>query len=302
MADPERSTEEPAAPLPPTDRGQAEPVASPADRTADAATAAPAVAVDRSAEPGAGPARTTEAAGGEPARSPEPAAETAGTPESEPADDRTRPYRAGEGAERADVDRPTEVMAAPASRPVEPVPPAAAPPREQNNRLVGTAWVLLASLVFEVVLTPAFALLVLIAAGPAAVPQNMTQFFGSPFAWLPVLLFFLFYELTVLLFHRGGRFLYVLASLVVGAIMYVLFAVLFLALQPGGISNEQALGRVLIEPQFILVGLVAREVMLWTGLAVGARGKRVRRRNRAARAEYKRAVAAQGDDRARAAG
>jgi hypothetical protein len=58
---------------------------------------------------------------------------------------------------------------------------------------------------------------------------------------------------------------------------------------------------VLIESQFILVGLVAREVMLWTGLAIGARGKRVRRRNRAAREEYERALAAQEDGGARAA-
>ena len=106
----------------------------------------------------------------------------------------------------------------------------------------------------------------------------------------------------LLLFNRAGRFLYVLASLVVAVIIYLLFAALYLAMQPGGLSNEQNLGKALVLWQFVLVGLVAREVMLWTGIAIGARGKRVRRRNRAARDEYERTMAGQGDDGARAVG
>ncbi|MDQ1513554.1 MAG: hypothetical protein QOC59_1396, partial [Microbacteriaceae bacterium] len=255
MADPDRSPQEPAAPSPAedTEAGQAERVAPSERGTAPAEAPAPpatAVAAGRGA-PGVSADRTpteTERTG-TPAtarRADEPIDE----PVDEPVDDRTRPYQAEPDRADASGDRPTEVIApaAPqASAPTRTAPPRpAAPPKEQNNRLAGTAWVLLASLVFEAVLIGGFALLVLIAAGPSAIGRNLAQFFTSPFAWLPVLLFFLFYELTVLLFNRAGRFLYVLASLVVGAIIYLLFATLFLALQPGGISNEQALGRVLI--------------------------------------------------------
>jgi hypothetical protein len=171
-----------------------------------------------------------------------------------------------------------------------PLPPADAPPppRRRSNRLVGTAWVLLAALIFEVLYIAAFALVVLVAAGQASVAQSVQSLLSTPFAWLPVLLFALFYELTVLLLNRAGRLAYVLSSLIVAAVVYLLSTVLILALQQGGIANENLLGRALIAPQVVLIPLIAREVMLWTGLAVGARGRRVRRRNRAAQEAYER--------------
>ncbi|MGN6743395.1 MAG: hypothetical protein ACTHJL_08875 [Amnibacterium sp.] len=92
----------------------------------------------------------------------------------------------------------------------------------------------------------------------------------------------------MLLLNRAGRFAYVLASLIVALIVYVLSTVLILAMQEGGIGNEVNLGRALIVPQVVLIPLVAREVMLWTGLAIGARGHRVRRRNRQAQEDYER--------------
>lgn len=216
------------------------------------------------------------------------------------ADDRTVVLPADERRTGTDGDR-TAVLPAdraddrtpppPAPRQVPtPVPAADAPlpPRRRSNRLVGTAWVLLAALLFEVLYLAAFALVVLVAAGPANVRLTMQQLVSTPFAWLPVLLFALFYELTVLLLNRAGRFAYVLSSLIVAAIVYVLSAVLILAMQEGGISNEGNLGRALIAPQVVLIPLVAREVMLWTGLAIGARGRRVRRRNRDAQEAYER--------------
>jgi hypothetical protein len=191
-------------------------------------------------------------------------------------------------AERAEGER-TPPPPAPEQR-TPPLPPADAPPapRRGSNRLVGTAWVLLAALLFEVVYLAAFALVVFVVAGASAVGLAVQQLISTPFAWLPVLLFALFYELTVLLLNRAGRFAYVLSSLIVAAIVYVLSAVLILAMQEGGIGNESNLGRALIATQVVLIPLVAREVMLWTGLAIGARGHRVRRRNRAAQEQYER--------------
>ncbi|MCU1473471.1 hypothetical protein [Amnibacterium sp.] len=208
-------------------------------------------------------------------------------------DDRTAVLPADERAQ--DGDRTVVLPAddrtppAPQGAPV-PMPPAAAPPppRRRSNRLVGTAWVLLAALIFEVLYLAAFALVVLVVAGQASVGQSVQQLVSTPFAWLPVLLFALFYELTVLLLNRAGRLAYVLSSLIVAVVVYLLSTVLILALQQGGISNENLLGRALIAPQVVLIPIIAREVMLWTGLAVGARGRRVRRRNRAAQEAYER--------------
>ncbi len=130
--------------------------------------------------------------------------------------------------------------------------------------------------------------MVLVVAGSASVALSMQQLLSTPFAWLPVLLFALFYELTVLLLNRAGRFAYVLSSLIVALIVYLLSTVLILAMQSGGLNNEANLGRALIAPQVVLIPIIAREVMLWTGLAIGARGRRLRKRNRAAQEQYER--------------
>jgi hypothetical protein len=50
---------------------------------------------------------------------------------------------------------------------------------------------------------------------------------------------------------------------------------------------------VALVPQIIASGVVAREVAIWLGLAISARGRRVRVRNTEARAQYDRDVAEQ---------
>lgn len=191
-------------------------------------------------------------------------------------------------------DRPTPpTRAQPVIAPAdEHAPP---PPRRHGNRLVGTAWVLLAAGLFQLLYFGALALIILLLGGQAAVAPGITNIARFPFAWLPVLFFFLLFELTVLLFNRAGRFAYVVASLVVGLLVYVISVLLISIMVGGGIGDTATLARAFESPEFVLTGLVAREVMLWTGFAIGARGTRVRRRDRAARKQYKEEV---GDARA----
>ncbi|TDS80113.1 hypothetical protein [Amnibacterium kyonggiense] len=170
-------------------------------------------------------------------------------------------------------------------------PPA---PKRGGNRLVATAWVLLAAGLFEVLYFAAVALLELIIAGPNAVAgqlQALIETKGAVFAWLPVLFFFLFFELTVLLLNRAGRFAYVVASAVVGLLVYVVSAILVPLVIAGQFADRNTALQAFLSPAFILILIVAREVMLWTGFAIGARGTRVRRRNKEARARYDQEVA-----------
>jgi hypothetical protein len=205
-------------------------------------------------------------------------------------------------------DAPTEIVEPPVATAVHPsavepaprdqrplpttdegsVPP---PPRKKGNRLVATMWVLLAAGLFQVVFFGANALVALVFGGTAAVVPQVQSVAGTSLAWLPVLLFFLLFELTVLLFNRAGRVAYVLASLIVGAIVYVLTVVLFSVLVRHTLGDANTLAQTFLNWEFILVGLVAREVMLWTGLAIGSRGIRVRRRYREARKHYEQEVA-----------
>ena len=216
--------------------------------------------------------------------------------------------------QRLPVDRddaPTEIVEPPVAtavhpRPADAAPPASPeqhplpgtdegsvppPPRKKGNRLVATAWVLLAAGLFQVVFFGANALVALVFGGPAAVVPQVQSIAATPLAWLPVLLFLLLFELTVLLFNRAGRVAYVLASLIVGAIVYVLTVLLFSVIVRRTLGDSNTLAQTFLNWEFILVGLVAREVMLWIGLAIGSRGIRVRRRYREARKHYEQEVA-----------
>lgn len=160
------------------------------------------------------------------------------------------------------------------------------PPAKAGNRIVATAWVLLAAGLFQVLFFGINAVVALVFGGTQAVVPQVQSIAGTTLAWLPVLLFFLFFELVVLLINRAGRIAYVLASLIVGVIVYVLTVVLFSLIARNGLGDANTLAQTFLNWEFILVGLVAREVMLWTGFAIGARGTRVRRRNKEARRQY----------------
>lgn len=223
-------------------------------------------------------------------------------------DDATSPTGASDRTEAVAVpqqEEPARAESVDAHRRAEPAPvaepeeeqPVAAPvahdvdaPKRSGNRLAGTAWVLLASGVFEVVYIALLALVVLVLAGPDVVPAQLAYFASqSMLLWLPLVFFFLLFELTVLLFNRAGRFLYVVASLLVGVIVYLLTAYL-IAVVPSGTGDPALLRQALVSPFFIVAGVAAREVMLWTGIAIGSRGIRVRRRNRAAKQQYEQQV------------
>lgn len=254
--------------------------AEPATPTTGEAAAAPTAPVET--------ARVEAPAAGEPAepaRRVEPAFSNARADRSHAVrDDATGEVPTRQGADDSVPAIPpapgTQTVLAPAEEP-------AAAPKRGGNRLAGTAWVLLAAGLFEVLYLAAIALVVLLLGGAQAVVPQLVPFASSPFAWLPVLLFFLLFELTVLLINRAGRFAYVIASLIVGLLVYVLSVFLISILLGGGIGDRLTLARAFESPEFILAGLIAREVMLWTGFAIGARGTRVRKRNRAAKDAYR---------------
>ena len=168
---------------------------------------------------------------------------------------------------------------------------ASPPPKERGNRLFGTFVVLLAAGIFEALYLLVLAILIAVVDGPSVIGQAMASFAQSQIVWLPVLLFFVFFELLTLFFNRSGRLAYVLGSLIVGAIVYagtvgVILLIELPQFQGDGAALAATTANLFGSPVIIAAGFVAREVMLWTGLAVGARGSRVKERNRAARAEY----------------
>ncbi|MBW4042763.1 MAG: hypothetical protein HIU86_11690 [Acidobacteria bacterium] len=189
------------------------------------------------------------------------------------------------------VAEPAPPAPAQAQPVVGPAAESAPPPVRHGNRLVGTAWVLLAAGLFQAVFFGLNALVVLTFVGPAAIASQVQQVAQTALAWLPVLLFFLFFELTVLLFNRAGRFAYVVASLVVGIIVYVGTVLLYSLIVQHTLGDSNTLAQTFLNWEFIIIGLAAREVMLWTGIAIGSRGIRVRRRDSEALKRYDAEVA-----------
>jgi hypothetical protein len=216
-----------------------------------------------------------------PTRTVEPAAATAvqATP-ARPAE----PAAARPATEQRTAPPPAPAEQQPVLAPATEVAPP--PPRRASNRVVATAWVLLGAGLFEVLFFAVNALVALVFGGSQAVVPQLQSVAGTVLAWLPVLLFFLFFELVVLLIPRAGRVAYVLASLIIAIVVYVLTVLLFSVITRQGLGDANTLAQTFLNWEFILVGLVAREVMLWTGLAIGARGTRVRRRNKEARRQY----------------
>ncbi|WP_375389754.1 hypothetical protein [uncultured Amnibacterium sp.] len=213
-------------------------------------------------------------------------------PRSDERDPATAPDAERVGAERAEAEPAAVPVAPTAATPIEPAaadaPP---PPKVRGNRIVGFFWVMLAAGIFQVLFFAANALVALVFGGTAAVVPQLQSIAGTALAWLPVLLLFLLFLLTVLISGRAGRVAYVFSSLLVGAAVYIGTVLLFSLIVRHALGDANTLAQTFLNWEFILIGLVARETMLWTGLAIGSRGIRVRRRNRDERKRYEEGLA-----------
>lgn len=109
---------------------------------------------------------------------------------------------------------------------------------------------------------------------------------------MPGLFFLLFFILLALLLNRAGWWAWVLGSLFVGVLTYAGSIVVFLlesnVVQATPQQANHLLASLAINPFVIASALLAREVALWLGAAIAARGRRVKARNVAAREEFDR--------------
>jgi U5 snRNP spliceosome subunit len=189
--------------------------------------------------------------------------------------------------------------AAPASEPaaaavVTPVyVTAPTPPKAKGNRGVGILIVLLATIVYAIVYAAvSFAYFALTAI------HYMTQFDGyltSVAFWVPVAAFFLFFVLLVALVNRGGWWAYVLGGFIVAVLVYGAYiGGALLQVQAWTMTTADVmrlLGQLWANPLTLGAAIVAREVTLWFGAWIAARGRRVRRRNVEAQRDFDREVA-----------
>jgi hypothetical protein len=195
-------------------------------------------------------------------------------------------------AEPAVVAAPVAV--APESAPREVVyVQAPTPPAPRHNRGFGVLISLLGAVAFALLFIGVVAVIVAIAG--ASVDETLGQFLRSIAFWVPVAVYAVVSILFALIVNRAAWWAHALGSLFVAALTYAISAgIILLALDVIGMTPEQGVQKVAEvfgSPWLITALVIAREVSLWFGLAISARGRRVKERNVADRAAFEQSVA-----------
>jgi hypothetical protein len=187
-------------------------------------------------------------------------------------------------AETSDIDNTAVlvpegvVAAAPATVYVA----APVPPRYRGNRGFGVLIAIVATVIFAAVL----ALVLAIIDAAKGLPFAFDFILQADF-YYPVAFFLVGFVILVLIVNRGSWWAYILGSIFVALFVYFGFVGAELlkntvfSLTPSEAGRLTA--RLLGSPTVIAAGLIAREVSMWTGSAISARGRRVKARNVEAR-------------------
>jgi hypothetical protein len=170
-------------------------------------------------------------------------------------------------------------------------------PKAKGNRGAGILIALLATVVYAIV----SALVVLVIfeltkRGPEVAMRDFTQYLGTPSFYVPIIVFALAFILLIAIVNRGGWWAYVLGAFVVAVIVYFAYVGSVLLTIQAWQYTPQEVGRILSQlwanPLTLAAAIIAREVPIWFGAWIAARGRKVRERNIEARAAYERELAA----------
>lgn len=163
------------------------------------------------------------------------------------------------------------------------------PPAKKSNRGFGALIAFLATIVFALVWAAVAATIIAIGSTPNAFGESVTNFLTSAAFWTPVGGFFIFFLLTAVALNRAGWGWYILIGFLIGVLVYgtyLLGALLTVSRQITPSEVNPFLSSIAITALAIGAGLVAREISIWAGAAISARGRRITARNAQAQADY----------------
>ncbi len=167
------------------------------------------------------------------------------------------------------------------------------PPRTRGNRGFGTLMAIAATLIFAVLLALLAAVYRGVAGGDglaAAFTDWLPGFVAGPLFYVPVVVFLVLFLLLALLVNRAGWGVYVLGSFLLAIALYFASIGLLLALDGMLVhtTGSATFAGLAVNPAIIIATVLAREVAIWFGAAVSARGRRVKAKNLEAVAAYER--------------
>ncbi len=169
------------------------------------------------------------------------------------------------------------------------------PPKRKSNRGFGILIALVGTALFAVLWAAAVVGVgALLAPGSEFIPA-LIQFSTHSTAWAPVVAFFIGMVVLIQIVNRARWWAYILGGLFVAVFVYLVYigAALvdngFLQKNPG--ERQILLNQVWVAPFAVLAGVIAREVSIWTGAWLAARGRKLKARNAEAQADYEQQVA-----------
>lgn len=209
------------------------------------------------------------------------------------ADTKARP-----AAETQTLDEPVALPAHdPARAETSPTEGLIVEPDKRGNRGFAFFTALLATVVFGAVYAAAFAAARMIFTTGGDFVGGVMEFVATAPFYVPVVLFGIFLIVWSLIANRAGWWSYIIASLIAAVITGAGY---YLGVGFQDVVNGQPWSNETVEtavrsaehlPGALLAFIAGRESALWIGGIASARGRRVKKRNAEARAQYDRKVA-----------
>ncbi|MEN0085380.1 MAG: hypothetical protein AAGC66_11500 [Leifsonia sp.] len=191
--------------------------------------------------------------------------------------------------------------AAPAPQPVAPIYlQRPEPPKKKSNRGVGILIALVGTAAFAVLWVAA-----VLVVGSLLTPSNefgpaLREFFTGGNAvglrgWAPVLAFFIGMVVLVQILNRARWWAYILGGLFVAVFVYFVYVGASLVEGQYWLRTPGEFAILLratwVNPFAVLAGVIAREISIWTGAWLAARGRKLKARNAEAQADYEQQLA-----------
>lgn len=181
------------------------------------------------------------------------------------------------------------VVAPPAHQTVYVQAPSA--PRRRSNRGIGVLLAVFATIIFAALFAIVIALIGVVRDGG----DLRFAFLSNTEFYVPVLFFLIGFVVLVLIVNRARWWAHVFGSIFVA--LFVYFGTIATLLLINGVAAHTPevagtmLSTALVDPLVVAAALIGREVALWIGFAISARGRRLTARNAEARAAYDAEVA-----------
>jgi hypothetical protein len=161
------------------------------------------------------------------------------------------------------------------------------PPKKRGNRLIGVLLAIAGTVFFAALYGVVSAFIIDLRSGDLFGP-TFISFLGSAFFWVPGVVFLVAMVLLVLILNRAGWWAHVLGSLVLAVAVYfgMIGVLLFIGNTLHSSPRPISFAELAVNPWVLAAAVVARELSIWTGLGIAARGRRVAARNAEAQAAF----------------